>query len=213
MAYTTLNKVEQYTQRDLSGLSALVTTLIAAATKWINNYCGKTFESASETRYYDGNGRNRLLIDAFTGTPTEVTLLNYDGSDDTTLAEGASEDYVAYPLNATEKNELVLMPNASRGIFARAFDNILDDNPPGDFDMKRLVKVTANFGASASVPDDVSLAATMLVAKLIERGSHAGGEIQSEKLGDYSYTLKAMDEEAQIMGVNQILDAYRDIEI
>lgn len=217
MAYTTRSKIEQYLSADLSAIDSLVTEWISAAKLIIDKYTGKTFEVAAETRYYDGNGSDRIFIDSFYGVPTTVALLNYDGSVDTTLVEGADQDYVAYPLNTIEKNELVLMPNARRQFFSRAFDNILDDeNPQADQNIKRLIKVTANFGTSATVPADVALAATMIVAKVAEKGLK-GGTPASESLGDYSISFKseavATNPSDLSPEITALLDPYRDVEV
>lgn len=197
---------------DLSGIDSHVTAWIASVKAWIDRYCGRTFEAATETRYYDGNRKDRILIDPFVSL-TSVKLLNYDGSDWITLTEGAGSDYVAYPLNSTEKNELVLMPNARTGVFARAFENILDDvDGETDADVKRLIEVTGSFGASATVPADIELAATQLVAEIAARRGvgGAGGPVKSESLGDYSYSLGDIDEAAKALGTFNILDGWRE---
>lgn len=198
MAYTTRQNVEQYLNADLSSVDSWVTTLIAAAKLWIDKYCGKTFEGVSADRYYDGNGTSRLLIDAFTGSPT-VTVLESDGTTLLALTEGASEDFVTYPLNSTEKNEIVLMVNNQIGCFPNR---------------KRSVKVTAVFGAGATVPDDVKLAATIMVSKVCEKRLK-GGTPSSESLGDYSISFKTQAEEDKdtFDQVEGLLDHYRDLAV
>lgn len=218
MAYTTRAKIEAYLTADLSSIDSSVTSWIAAAKLIIDRYTGKTFESAgASTRYYDGNRSDRIFIDSFRGVPTEVSILSYNGDVEITLTEGAGNDYVAYPLNTTEKNELVLMPNSQRGGFSRAFfENLLEDCEDVDSDIKRLIKVTADFSVSATVPDDISLAATMMVAKLAEK-SVKGGSPASESLGDYSISFQSQgvaDDGTGLMPeVVAILDGYRDIEV
>lgn len=219
MSYTTRSKVEQYANIDLSAVSSEVTNWIASVKSWIDKYCGKTFESAPETRYFDGNDNDRLLIDSFHGTPTDVSVLNTNGTVHKVLTEGASNDYVAYPLNETEKNEIVLMPNSPVRRFSRAFfDDILDDSELHDdgFTKRRILSVTANFGASASVPADVELAATMLVAKIAQgRVSGGNGAVKSESLGDYSVSF--VDGNLELSGnalsVLDLLSPWVDIEI
>lgn len=198
MAYTDEGKVEKYLAVDIdTTFSAQVTSWIASVKAWIDAYCGKTFESASETRYYDVEGDgDELLIDDFVGSAT-VTILNADGSTQQALTEGAGTDFVAYPLNETVKNRIVLMPENTIGAF-----------PSG----KRRVKVEASFGYSSSVPSDIELAATMLVAKIVEKGLK-GGKIDQEILGDYQVTLKDIDEVAEPLGIYNILDRYRDYSI
>ena len=197
MAYTTQSKVEQYTNYDLSAVSSEVANWILSAVAFIEKYCGKVFESASETRYFDSDGKDRILIDAFTGAPTTVTILEVDGTTQQELTEGAANDYVAYPLNSTEKNELVLLPEAVVRNFTKG---------------KRRLLVTASFGGSSSVPADIELVTTKLVARIADRRMK-GGDSKQERLGDYSIAFSDMDEEKDPLGIFMVLDSYRDIEI
>jgi len=192
--YTTQSKVEQYLNTDLSAVSSEVLKWIASVQAWIDKYCGKTFEASSETRYYDGNGKQRILIDSFIGNPT-VAILESDGTVHLSLTEGPAEDYITYPLNESEKNELVLVTTANILSFLRG---------------KRRLRVTATFGASSAVPADVELAATKLVASIVEKRTK-GGETKSEKLGDQTISYKDIDEEASALGIYNILDQYREI--
>lgn len=211
MAYCTRSQVEQYLNADLSAVSGAVTEWIASVKAWIDRYCGRSFEAGATTKYYDGNRLDRLEVDSFVGTPTSVKLLNLDGTTWATLTEGAGADYVAYPLNSTEKTAIVLMPNAQVGIFARTFENLLDDTDDSDGDVRRLVEISASFGASTNVPDDVRLAAIKLVAAIAQqRLEGAAGPVTAESLGDYSISHGAIDEAADALGVYNILDAWRD---
>lgn len=211
MPYTNRDKIEKYLNADLSAIDSTVTSWIASVKAWIDKYCGRAFEAASTTKYYDGNRRERLLVDPFVGAAT-VELLNYDGTTWMTLVEAASGDFLSYPLNETQKSELVLQPNARVAIFARAFENLLDvEDSPSGADVLRLVKITANFGASTTVPADVELAATKLVAKIAEkRLKGSDGSIKSESLGDYSISLGDVDEAAGPLGIYNILDQWRE---
>lgn len=193
MAYTTQAKVEAYANIDLSSVSSQVTFWISAVKAYIDKYVGKTFEASSETRYYDGNGEACIMVDPFVGSPT-VTILNQDGTDFRTLTEGADEDYILYPLNKTEKYEIRLSLGNSIGSFPC---------------FQRAVKVTATFGEATTVPDDISLVATMMVAEIAR--ARTGGEAQSESLGDYSITYVDVSKSANLVGANVILDTHRDV--
>lgn len=199
MSYTNKTKVEQ-----LMGIAipaadnTAISDFIAAVTAWIDRYCGKSFEDASATKYYDGNGQQQLNIDSFIGSPT-VTLLNIDGTTDRVLTEGQSDDYITYPYNDTEKYALVLTGCAWYSAW-----------PKG----RKRIKVVANFGAADTVPADIEMAATKLVANLYrEREQKGSGAIQSVSLGDYSASFGTIDEAAQAMGVYNILDLHRDVEV
>lgn len=212
--YTDRSKVEALTGYDLSSISSAVTEWCQAVSDWIDKYCDRSFDATQETRYYDGNGRNTIIIDSFVGTPSEVSVLNNDGTVHKTLTEGAGADYVAYPLNGVEKYEIALMTGSPVRGFSRAlFEDILDDEDLNDpaFTTRRLLKVTATFGASADVPAPVQLVATKLVGRLAtQRMKGSEGGVKSEKLGDYAISFGDIDQEADALGVYQTLDMYRE---
>lgn len=193
MAYTDQSTIEKYLSIDIdSSYSSQLTSWIAAVKTWIDRYTGKTFEASSSDRYYDGCGESSITIDSFVGSPT-VVILNSDGTIDETLTEGASDDFLSYPLNSTEKNRIVLT--------SRKF-------PRGN----RRIKVTASFGFSTSVPNDIALIATKLVAKVLEKGID-GGKLASSQIGDQQVNFESIDEAAEALGIYQTLDMYRDISI
>lgn len=195
MAYTNKGRIQNFLNVDIaSAFDTYVAECIAAAQAWIEKYVGKSFEAVSETRYYDGNGKSCLLIDPLVGTAT-ILILREDGTTDATLTEGAGEDYLLYPLNATEKNEIRMTDYSSFAAF-----------PTG----KRRVQITATFGAATSVPEAIQIVATKLAAKLIEPGLK-GGTLTETTLGDYTAKFQTIDEKADAMGIFNTLDQYRDI--
>lgn len=190
MAYTTKAKIESLTGQTVNAdLAAMV---IAWVTDWINKYTGQNFEAGVGTRYYDLEGTEQVYIDNFSGTPTEVQILNPDGSIERTLT--VDEDYFVGPFNTGTKNFLRMAENGWRRTFPYR---------------GRALKVTANFGAA--VPPAIEMVATKLASGLSV--DLAGKDIQSESLGDYSVTYTAVDEKASELGVLSTLDMYREIEI
>lgn len=173
----------------------LFDNIYAAVKAYIDRYCGKTFEGASTDKYYDGNGKDYLNIDAFYGSPT-VLILGINGTTEATLTEGQASDFVTAPYNSSEKNQLILSANGRYTCFPYRL---------------RAVKVTATFGFSSSAPDDIQLAATQLVGT-IATNPETMAKTQ-ESLGDYSVSFSAVDESAKTMGINDILDSYRDIDL
>ncbi len=198
MAYTTETKIENYLLTDIdSSFSSQVSDWITAAENWINNYTRKVFESASEVRYFDGSGKSILKVDDFVTIAT-IQILEANGSDVAyTLTEGADNDFIVEPYNVTPKYILKMTVNSQITVWPRG---------------KRRIQLTAAWGHSTNVPKDVELAATILVAGVIEKGMKGGG-ILSESLGDYSVTYAALDEIATRMGVKSILDRYRIYEL
>lgn len=194
MAYTSKSQVEDYLGTSLPNtLTTQLNLWITAVQEWIDNYTNTTFESSSETRYYDGNGDRELLVDLFHGTPA-IVILDTDGADDVTITDAYVDKY---PLNRTTKDTVYLKSGAEVTLFPS---------------YRYAVKITATFGWSAACPEEIKLAATRLLAHLLNKRL-SGGVIRSESLGDYSVTLAEIDEEADILGVKNILDQYRNLSI
>ena len=79
---------------------------------------------------------------------------------------------------------------------------------------RRLIRSVPVFVESVAitVPEDVRLAATKLVAGIIEeKNIEIAGEIKSEKLGEYAITLQDVEKMANHLGIKEILDHYRRI--
>lgn len=195
MSYTTEAKIESYLGTSVD--ATLAAMIISWVTAWINKYTGKVFEAVSETRYYDGNGRESILVDSFVGSPA-VTVLNTDGTTDVVLTEGQADDFIVAPYNSTEKFQLIL---SSSGRYCAW--------PKG----AHRIKVVASFGVSNTVPADIEMVATKLASSLITNASAAGGAVKSQSLGDYSVTYGDLDATAKATGVTETLDQYRDIDI
>ena len=199
MAYTDETSILQYL--GLSSLpspltSASITAYIAAVEKWIETYCGREFEQESASyKLYDGNGEKELLVDDIISL-TKIEILDEDGNVDYTL--DSSSYYYLYPANKTPKTKIVINGyNAPVGTFLKGNQNI---------------KVTATFGYASTVPADIKLATSKLVAGIIEeKYLSQAGDIKSETLGEYSITVQDIEQSARKLGVMDILDRYRVI--
>jgi len=194
MAYANEGNLENYLTVDIdNSLSAQVEEWSDAVDLYINKYTGKNFnKTTAEVRYFDGNGLKEIHIDDFV-TLSSVEVLE-STSDDVThsLTEGKAEDYITYPYNDAVKFKLVLTPTST----VQAW-------PTGS----RRLKITGEWGTT-NVPVDIILAATMLLAGVIEKGMK-GGSVLSESLGDYTVTYKLVDDISSVMGVKEILDTYK----
>lgn len=195
--YTTEEKVEAYLMVKIDpSQSNDIDIWIEAVGQWIDNYTGRTFIAVSETRYYDGNGKRKLNIDPVISITTLQTL-NTDGTVDTTLTEGHANDFLLYPLNESPKYIVELVLSASIGVFPRGM---------------RRVKITGSFGQTSTTPKNIELAASMLVGKIINQGIK-GGQSSAESLGDFRITYQKIDEAADSLGIKNILDQYKKIEL
>jgi hypothetical protein len=203
MAYTTRQKVEQYLNADLSAVSSEVGNWITAAEKIINAYLGYSFASSNSDKYYDLR-EDIIFTDRFTGTPT-VVIYNSDGSIYKTLTEGLGNDFTCQPYNEGYFDRIVFLKNPLM------FENLIMDEGDNEVTYKQ-VKVTANFGAGATVPEDIALACTMIVAGIAEKRLK-GGNPSSESLGDYSITYKSIEGSSEFSSIKAILDSYKQMEI
>ena len=202
MAYTNKGNIENYLLVDIgNAFDTQIDNWISAAQNYIDKYTGvvEGFEAdtSAEVRYYDGNGKREIEIDEFTEI-SSVEILNVN-SDDVgwTLDEGLEADYIEYPNNTTPKYGLRLVASSEVGAF---------------YSGPKRIKITAKWGWATTVPKDIELAATILVSSVIEKGLK-GGKISSERLGDYDVTFQALEDSAQSMGVNKILDRYKKFEL
>jgi len=198
MPYTTQSKVLAYL-----GLSALpspltsLTDFISSVTNFINTYCGREFEQESATsKLYDGDGTKILLVDDIL-TVSKIEILDEDGNVDYTL-DNANEYYLE-PANETPKQKIIInLDNAPIGIFPTGHQN---------------VKITGTFGNSVTVPADIELAATKLVAEILEDYNITSGDVTQERLGEYSVSYSDVSSKAQALGITNILDMHRILSV
>lgn len=185
--YTTQQKVSDYLQIDNSAIN--VSTWINWVSKYIDDYCNTTFESANATKYYDTRGQSRLFVDDLTSV-TSVQLLDENGDVDETLTENS--DFWLYPLNKTTKNEIRLDPYGSHPNFL--------------YGSKRL-KITGLFGVDTAVPADIEMVATQMIADIVKQTSGEARGVTSESLGDRSISYS--DVSKYLTPYMSVLDLYR----
>ena len=151
---------------------------------FIDRQTGRNFKADSnETiKLYDGNGEFDILIDDFivsTGHP-ELKI------DDNVIA---TTDYYAYPPNTEKKNRIKFV----NGFFTSGNQN---------------VSVKAKWGYSAAVPADVQLAATILLAGVLNYSNKAR-VVRSETIGSYSVTYDTDKGWQDFNQAMKILGAYK----
>jgi len=195
--YTDKNQIEAYLGITLpSSLDDQLDNWITAVQKWLDNYVGFGFENDTVTdRYFDGSGERELFVDKY-HTLVSVITLDVDGNNDVTID---TDGIIQYPLNETPKDRIFLESSASIAKFPS---------------YRNAVKINAKFGYSVEAPQDIQLASTRLMAHLIQpRLSGNLGEKKQESLGDYSVSFAKLDETAKLLGVTNILDQYRNLEL
>ena len=190
--YITEGDLEKLILQDIdSTYSSFISSIIDYVGEYIDQYCGTNYktDSGSDTRYYDGSGSDELNVDGFSAI-TSISILDVNGNVETTLA---TTDWYAYPLNSTQNNKIILSDGGALGSFP---------------DRIRSVKIIGTFGSSSAVPGPIKLAALELAAKVINVGLK-GGQTSSESLVSYSVNYRDVDEEAESLGIKEILNQYR----
>ena len=138
------------------------------------------------TRYFDGNGSAHLRIGEAVAVETVEIGEDY--------GENFEEvtDYITHPYNSSPITKLIRKDNCwDRGI--------------------KNIKVTGAFGYATEVPEDIKFAVATFVAGIIRYQTNQEGEIESEKIGNYSVTYKTEEEKDDYKKAMSIVEMRRVI--
>ena len=200
-AYCSVAQLESYLMTDISkSFEPFVERYIEAASRFIDNYTNREFGQKSESRYfYTNKARELQFDDAYSISSIEL----YKSDESAVERTVAADEYNLYPLN----NE--------RGIYSKN-KLVMKTNKVGLI-VGRKVKITANFGVSASAsgdtPRDIEFACVALAAEAVRMGRD-GGLPASESLGDYSVSFeKVLDTDTRLVNVKEILNRYKILEV
>lgn len=171
--------------------------ILLGAERAVESYCGRRFGSQSYTHEVDGSGAVALYLPQRPVTAVEsvhVAVGEFGGtwSDDLLWSDGS-----AYMVDRTDESEdNVGRLLSMRGVWPRGFRNV-------------RVVYTAGY---TRVPYDVKLAVMQLGAA-VRADSENGRPVQSETLGDYSYTLlsRGSGASSEIGTVASLLSRYRTV--
>jgi Phage gp6-like head-tail connector protein len=161
---TTLDKVKNYLKIDITpDDEPAVQEYIDAVTAYIERYTGRTFtaDTMATERSYDGTDSGELFID----DAIEVTQVKING----VILD--SSDFKLYPPNRLPKTRIILPYK----MFYEGAQNIT---------------VTAKWGYGEEIPADLSFAATVMVAGIVNaQNARLDTEtVRSETIGRYSVT-------------------------
>lgn len=194
-SYTSKSNIEEFLDTSIPAtLNSFIDSMIEAAELWINAFTGRNWLSTTEDRYFDGNGEREIYIDEFNAI-NSLQILDSDGDVDYTLTENV--DYRVAPYNKDAKTRLEMLPASSAGAFIRG---------------RKRLKVNADWGLT-TIPKDIELATTMLVADIYNKRSSSGKDVISESLGDYSVSYKDIQDSSENIGVSNILKHHKIYEI
>ncbi len=168
-----------------------LTALTVRASRLIDRITGReegAYQvSAATVRYFDGSGCGFQWVDEMAEAPTAVAVSD-DGSV-TTYTSWASTDYMPWPYNAAAQGRP----------YTRLDVDQLNGNHALFYAFPRSVKVTAKWGYSTEVPEDVQQAVIVQTVRWFKRAQQAfqdAGAIFD--LGQLRY-VKQVDPDVQVM--------------
>lgn len=137
-----------------------------AATEWIEDKTGLSFEATTATKYYTADDYDAVYIDDLLSVTTLKTDDNADGTFETTWA---TDDYVLFPRNSTPKR--MIKVNSKTG----------DYNFPKN--VQDGVEVAGSWGTTSAAPDRVKVACLMIAHRLWKRHETIFGIASQGALG------------------------------
>lgn len=202
--YTDKEAIENYLlQSIVSDFDDQIDEWIVAIERTIDNITGRNFkaDTVASARVYDGDGEDNILIDdAVQVTKVETGLDSYGGQFFEISASGADR-YFLEPANYAALGR----PIRKISLSARVWPEGRQNN-----------RITAKWGYSVEVPDDIKFVATVFVAGIANQHRQGGAEIKSEKIGNYQVTYNSDDGKnswADFENAKAILESYRIINI
>lgn len=201
-AYTTEAKIAAY----LGGITianGATAAFILAAQQYIEQITGRNFkaESTASARLFSGNDRQGLRIDDCVDV-TKVEVGNDGWGDTFTEAvneEGETPQYYEMPINYAAD----LLPINKIGLRNKVWISGHANH-----------RITAKWGYSAAVPDDISFAATVIASGMYyqNRGENTGA-IKSERIGEYQVSYADERGMSDLERAMAILQTYKKYEL
>jgi hypothetical protein len=189
--YTSIENIENYLLTDIAPeFQAQVGLWITAMSNYIALATNREWlaDSTASTRLYNGSGSKSLRIDDCIDI-SQVEIGEEFGENFEVVA-----GYTSYPFNLPSKSLVILKED----IF-----------PIGI----QTARITAKWGYSAQVPQDIQHACTILVAGVIQAQTNKEGEIESEKIGNYTVKYVNDAQKSDFQTVKDILAQRQVIRI
>lgn len=188
--YTTLAIVKDDIDITTANQDTVITRAIPEASRFIDRYLGReddffVADVVASIRDYTGSGNPYQYIDPC----IEVTAVSVkDSVTDTSFTAWAATDYYAFAgdhrwpdFNSLPYNGIAVEPSGDESVFLRGSGIA-------------TVRVTAKWGYAATVPLDIQIACTMIVARWYKRlRGGMSDTIASGELGMMVFTLKQLD--------------------
>jgi len=193
--YTTKSQIENYLQIDISNdLDSQVDSWIGMASKYIDNYTDRSFEASVETKKYAG-GDTKIWIDDLLSV-ANVFMVENDATGDSGTTELSTTDYYLKQgddANRTPYNKIEISENGDYNYFESGQLNIW---------------INGSWGFTETVPADIKMIATKLVASVVKIGKD--GNVKSFSEHDYSVSYGDFENVLNNdIGVTKVLDYYK----
>lgn len=157
--YVDVGDMKAYLRQPISNdEDVILGELISIAKDHIDSWCGRHFNVVTQTRYFDQDAVDMLILDERYHEMMVYTAPRLSLDDDLIAVSGltngdgttiVSSNYRLMPRNSTPKQEIILLNG-----LAWAFTNIWSE-----------IAVTGTWGYGSTVPDSVALASRLLVSK------------------------------------------------
>lgn len=184
--YTTQTALENYTLQSIDvSFATQIESWIESIEAFIEKQTDRVFiaDSVASERTYDGEGRCDQEFDEF------ISVSKVEIGEET-QTEIESGDYRIYPNNQENKSIIQL----KYAIFEAGFQNVI---------------ITAKWGYSESCPADITLAATILLAGIINYGNDAKGKVRTESIGRYSVSYENEQGWQDFKKAMDIINSYK----
>lgn len=223
MALTTLPLIKQTLNIPSTNTSkdSWLEALRVSAETVVKNYCGRDFESATYTEFHSGDGRRVFALRQRPVSSITSLYLDHDGNfgytDDSFDSTHLMEEGVDYALvlDGTLSGSAVSFSGLVQRI-KTVWPELTRTYVPGRLTNENIpspgnIKVTYVAGYSA-VPLDIQYAVAFIVSSM-QRNVPLGGNVGSERIGDYSYALFNPRHESfpEIATARQLLSRYREV--
>lgn len=156
-------------------------------TEWIN----------AMSEYID----NRVGYPVFTDTATERL---YDGSGQDTQIISPVNTITVITVDDVVVTPLIGPYNIPTKSFLKFRDNYFTEGLAN-------VSVTGKHCLTSTLPNDIKLACTILVAGIVNQSENQTDGVKSEKIGEYAVTYNTEDEQKQYKWAKEAIEKYRVI--
>ena len=180
LSYASIGEIKASDRLNITDTTSdnILTDVIEAVSRWIDDQTGRRFDSVTETRYFTSENSRILNCDDI-ATATGLFLYTDDGGDGTFEITWSSTDYNLRPYNRRDGWPYEAIEVTYNGLYA--FPRV-----------RRGVKITATFGWP-SVPPQIKQACLLQSERMFKRFATPLGSSGMSALGEVRLSIPAAD--------------------